>query len=189
MDKMINRRPKADEYKDEFEDVWRLYPRKLGKRKALLHYTKARKSGVSIEEIKAGIERYIRYIEHYEIQPIYIKHPTNWFSMGCWSDEYEELEGNEMNLMEQITENMKERYFAKLDGLNALRETLERLDTKYEEYCFKDEFVAHLITEKINYFNDVSAELQGDLKKMREECFTTEELHEMKLEYHAQNKR
>lgn len=77
-------------YNSEFENLWKEYPRKQGKDKALKAYIKFRASGGEVEKVKQGIERYKRYIEANKIEQRYIKHGSTWFAGQCWDDEYEE---------------------------------------------------------------------------------------------------
>lgn len=74
---------------DEFETLWKMYPRKLGKPKALNAYTKARKGGTTYGQIKQGLENYNKYIKVTKTQKEYIKHGSTWFGNECWNDEYD----------------------------------------------------------------------------------------------------
>ena len=53
----------TSDFESEFETIWKKYPRKDGKKKALVHYTAARKKGVSYETISDGLDRYLEYIK------------------------------------------------------------------------------------------------------------------------------
>lgn len=75
-------------YNKEFDELWKLYPRKQGKAKALQSYIKARKNGVDFDTIKKGVENYFRYVENNRIEQEYIKHGSTWFNQECWNDEY-----------------------------------------------------------------------------------------------------
>ena len=75
----------------EFEQLWELYPKKMGKKDALKHYIKSRKK-YSYEQIKQGIERYVDYIEQNNIQEQYIKYGSSWFNQECWNDTYDKKE-------------------------------------------------------------------------------------------------
>lgn len=79
-----------NKYLSEFENLWKEYPRKQGKDKALKAYVKYRLNGGEVEKVKQGIERYKRYIEANKIEQRYIKHGSTWFAGQCWDDEYEE---------------------------------------------------------------------------------------------------
>lgn len=80
--------PVKPNFKDEFEEVWKMYPRKQGKNNALKSYVKARTLGVSRETIIQGIQDYIRYIKFEGIKPQYIKMGSTWFNQSCWDDDY-----------------------------------------------------------------------------------------------------
>lgn len=72
----------------EFEKLWQLYPRKIGKPKALKAYEKARKNGATFDEVKQGIEAYRRQIEALKTDTEYIKHGSTWFHNEAWKDDY-----------------------------------------------------------------------------------------------------
>lgn len=72
----------------EFETLWKMYPRKQGKTKALKAYQKAIKDGVSFETVEQGIKAYCEYIKKNKVKGEYIKHGSTWFNGYCWNDEY-----------------------------------------------------------------------------------------------------
>lgn len=72
----------------EFETLWKMYPRKIGKGKALKAYQKARKAGATFEQVKNGITAYCRQIAVLKTATEYIKHGSTWFNGECWNDEY-----------------------------------------------------------------------------------------------------
>lgn len=74
-------------YNDEFEQIWKKYPRKQGKKQAQSAFERAIRQGVSLDDIKQGIERYLRYIKENKIEPRYIKQGSTWFRNECWTDE------------------------------------------------------------------------------------------------------
>lgn len=76
----------------EFETLWKLYPRKIGKPKALKAYQKARKAGTSYETIETGIKAYKEQIKRLKTDKQYIKHGSTWFMNECWNDEYGEID-------------------------------------------------------------------------------------------------
>lgn len=76
----------------EFETLWKMYPRKVGKEAALKAYTKARtakKAPVTFEQVKQGIENYVRQIEAKHTETQYIKHGSSWFNSRAWDDDYD----------------------------------------------------------------------------------------------------
>lgn len=81
-----------DLLKEEFEILWHNYPKKIGKPKALEKYKKYRKSKkddyCTFEEVQAGLEKYLKYIEQNKewYRP---KDGSTWFNQRCWLDEYE----------------------------------------------------------------------------------------------------
>lgn len=75
--------------KAEFETLWKKYPRKIGKSKAMKVYVKARKSGTTYEEVEQGISAYCEYIEKQKIETAFVKHGSTWFNNQSWNDSYE----------------------------------------------------------------------------------------------------
>lgn len=80
---------KTEKLEQEFESLWKRYPRKIGKAKAMQSYKKARKtSKTSYEKIEQGLYRYIDYINDREIDEQFIMHGSTWFNQAKWEDEY-----------------------------------------------------------------------------------------------------
>lgn len=76
-------------YQSEFEKVWSLYPRKMGKQDALKAFIKARKEGIDVETIESGIRSYTEHIKANNTEERFIKHGSTYFNQRCWYDEYE----------------------------------------------------------------------------------------------------
>lgn len=77
----------ASQLSEEFEALWKLYPRKQGKDRAGRAYRAARRAGVSAETIRAGIEAYNERIDREQIGMNYIVHGGNWFAGHRWEDD------------------------------------------------------------------------------------------------------
>lgn len=73
----------------EFEEVWKLYPRKEDKKKAFMAYKTARKKA-SFDEIKKGVETYSNYIKENNTDKCYIKLGATYFNGECWANNYEQ---------------------------------------------------------------------------------------------------
>lgn len=73
----------------EFEEVWKLYPRKEDKKKAFMAYKSARKKA-SFDEIKKGVETYSNYIKASNTDKCYIKLGATYFNGECWANNYEQ---------------------------------------------------------------------------------------------------
>lgn len=84
----INKSITNKDLEEEFELVWKEYPRKQGKANALKAYIKARKKGTTKEDILLGLENYVNYITIEKVQPQYIKQGSTWFNQECWNDDY-----------------------------------------------------------------------------------------------------
>lgn len=83
------KRTKKVDYSEEFEDVWKEYPKKQGKEQARKAYQTARKEGVEKDLIVAGLKSYKAYIDERNIEDRYIKNGSTWFNQRCWNDKYE----------------------------------------------------------------------------------------------------
>ena len=77
------------DYESEFEEVWKLYPKKQGKVNALKDYIKARKSGVSRKTIEDGITAYSDYCRRNDR---FFKDGSTWFHQKCWEEDYSDDE-------------------------------------------------------------------------------------------------
>ncbi|KAF0341471.1 DNA replication protein DnaD [Pediococcus acidilactici] len=74
---------------ENFEKLWKLYPRKEGdKKRAEKAYLKAIKNGVTNKEIQTGIVNYIVKIKAEGIERKYIAQGSTWFNQNRWTDEY-----------------------------------------------------------------------------------------------------
>lgn len=76
------------ELENDFEEVWKAYPKKQGKEAAKKAYIKARKAGTSNLEIIKGLTQYKLFIQANNTSERYIKHGSTWFNQQCWQDDY-----------------------------------------------------------------------------------------------------
>lgn len=97
----------AKKLRDDFEKLWKLYPRKKGKEAAFKHYKKAIKSGSSNKEIQEGILEYQKEIKFKQITEEYIKHGSTWFSNRGWEDEYTYSNNNTKSISDEIAESQR----------------------------------------------------------------------------------
>jgi Protein of unknown function (DUF1376) len=77
----------------EFERWWKLYPRKIGKRKAREAYAKARKK--VLEQILIGGAKQAS-TQFAETDPKFIPHPATWLNGERWTDEQNQQPGKKM---------------------------------------------------------------------------------------------
>lgn len=73
---------------EDFNKLWKLYPRKEGKKKAFEAYKRAIKNGTTNKEIQTGIVNYLAQIRVQRTSKQYIKQGSTWFNGECWNDEY-----------------------------------------------------------------------------------------------------
>lgn len=97
----------SEELKNDFEKLWKLYPRKKGKDAALKHYKKAIKSGSTNKQIQAGIMAYRKEIETQGIKEEFIKYGSTWFSNHGWEDEYTYSNDTKKSISDEIAESQR----------------------------------------------------------------------------------
>ncbi len=68
-----------------FDDFYRLFPRKVGRRAAEQEWTKAIKRGEDPLAIIDGLRRNLAYLESRPME--FRPHPRTWLSQGRWEDE------------------------------------------------------------------------------------------------------
>lgn len=72
----------------EFEELWKQYPRKEKKDMAKTSYIKARKENTTYEEVEKGLQRFIEHIQDEGTEKQFIPHGSTWFNQKRWQDEY-----------------------------------------------------------------------------------------------------
>jgi hypothetical protein len=81
--------PILSQIEREFETLWKMYPRKMGKAKAMQSYIKARKTKKTLyETVEKGLYRYNDYLKNQGIEEQFIMHGSTWFNGEKWLDEY-----------------------------------------------------------------------------------------------------
>jgi hypothetical protein len=83
-----NNTSKNKQLEEDFDKLWKLYPRKEGKKKAFEAYKRAIKNGTTNKEIQTGIVNYLAQIRVQRTNKQYIKQGSTWFNGECWNDEY-----------------------------------------------------------------------------------------------------
>lgn len=90
-DNEINKSTDKPLIERDFEECWKIYPKKQGKKKAFEAYKRAvkRKDNPANKEIVInGINNYLEYIRINKIQEKYIKQGATYFCNEGWNDEY-----------------------------------------------------------------------------------------------------
>lgn len=98
----------------EFEEVWKLYPRKEDKKKAFSAYKTARKKA-SFDEIKKGVETYSNHIKASNTDKRYIKLGATYFNGECWANNYEQAEPKEELIKGKYTRAQVEEFAKQLN--------------------------------------------------------------------------
>lgn len=71
-----------------FEDFWKAYPRKEGKKAAQAAWTRATKA-TDTEVILTGLARSLAHWQEKRTETRFIPHPTTWLNQGRWDDQHE----------------------------------------------------------------------------------------------------
>ena len=101
-----------EELTNEFEMLWKLYPRKIGKEKSLKKYLEYSKNTDDLfEKVKEGINNYLEYIKTNSIENSYIKHGTTYFNNKSWEDEYPTGKSNSYNTKKVKKEIKKPEWY------------------------------------------------------------------------------
>ena len=78
----------AEKEPDLFEELWKEYPRKEGKKDAYASYKRAIRNGTTNEQIRQGIENYKAWLKA-KNETEYIKHGSTFFKGEHWNDEFD----------------------------------------------------------------------------------------------------
>ena len=81
------KKEKPVKHQTQFDDFYKLYPKKVGKQTALKAYEKALKT-TTHDKIMEGVERYKKHIQSNKTEPQFIAMPATWLNGGRWDDDY-----------------------------------------------------------------------------------------------------
>lgn len=104
--KFQNSKPKAlDQLEIEFEKLWKLYPKKIGKKDAFVSYLNWRRenSENSYEKASKQLSDYLKYIDLNNISPRYVFNGSNWFG-GHINDEIDLSKPKKFNGKKHVRE-------------------------------------------------------------------------------------
>lgn len=95
-----NIQPKADsesDLKNQFAEIWAIYPKRPrgNKKTSFTKYKKALKDGAKHDDIKSGLNSYVRHLQAQGTDNKYIKNAETWFNQAGWEDEYSVAGGEE----------------------------------------------------------------------------------------------
>ena len=81
----VNGREREKILKEEFDDWYQHYPKKVSRGAAEKALARARREGVSLETLIACAKRYVAEMAGKESQ--FIRYPATWLNGKCWLDE------------------------------------------------------------------------------------------------------
>lgn len=90
--KTPNTPPNDDQQRPLFEEFWKLYPRKVGKAKAMSTYfnlMRGEKDPALSKKIIQGLERSLKVWATEKREKQYVPHATTWLNQRRWEDEDE----------------------------------------------------------------------------------------------------
>jgi hypothetical protein len=70
---------------DAFDDFWAAYPRKVGKPAARQAFTRALRTGGTLDAMAAGLNAWTAYWTERD-EPEYVPHPSTWLNQRRWED-------------------------------------------------------------------------------------------------------
>lgn len=85
----ISKKINKKNYTSEFEEWWKLCPKKVDKDKAFkIFQTILEKKKATIEELTEGMKQYFQKCVRENTEEHYIKHPSTWLNCGSWKDDF-----------------------------------------------------------------------------------------------------
>lgn len=147
---------------EDFNKLWKLYPRKEGKKKAYEAYKRAIKKGVTNKEIQTGIVNYLTQIKIQGTDKKYIKQGSTWFNGNCWDDEYN-VSGNSSPVNQNKT-------FSSAGRATRTSDDLEREERENQIEGFMRNYASHPEW----YTSESVKEFLEDFPEMKEEVLKIE---------------
>lgn len=119
------------EIEKDFEKVWKMYPKKEGKKNAFKHFQKSIKGGATVEQVELGIIGYIEHCKKENRDLQYYKNGSTFFNQETWNDYYE---------AKKEEEEAKERKRMKENAYLIETEKREKeYDEKLKKFTIEDE--------------------------------------------------
>ena len=108
----VNARERKKVLKEEFDNWYQHYPRKVSRGAAEKALARVRREGASLETLIEGAKRYAGQVAGQEAR--YIKHPATWLNGKCWLDEPEPQPKAELKWWEK--RQLEEEHRAQMNG-------------------------------------------------------------------------
>lgn len=78
---------KTDPVLTDFDLFWQAYPRKVGKKKARIAWTKARPDTETVQKMLDALAWQVNQPQWTKDGGAYVPHPTTWLNEERWDDE------------------------------------------------------------------------------------------------------
>lgn len=98
----IRTKEQIDIYIEQFDSIWSMYPRKLGRKEAFRHYKASVKKPEDLDALKTALTN---YKNSREVADGYIKHGSTWFNQ--WQDWVDNPEPGEDPAITKMKESLK----------------------------------------------------------------------------------
>lgn len=109
--------PRSNIYSPFFEEVWKIYPRKIGKRKAAKCANRLLKDGAPQASVLKAAQNYAAWTLTQQKEPAFIKHPSTFYGPdGHWEEWVKGTPEGEASIVPQ-----KENTIEKLERLERER--------------------------------------------------------------------
>lgn len=124
-------------YTPEFEEWWKLYPRKVEKKRAFTAFKKAIKTN-NYDDLLDGLKGYVQYIEQNKIEERFIKHASTFLNGESFKDFIDREEDKKVvHLTEEQRRKIKltKQYDEVMDKMNFAEsiEEIRELEKEAEE--------------------------------------------------------
>ena len=119
-----------DIYNKQFEEIWKLYPRKKGKKDAKRYFNASIKSDKDNEDIRIALNNYLADIERNKTPEKYIQHGSKWFNN--W---YDWLETN--------SDKTDQTSIIPESTLKTIKKKLDKTTKPEEVLCIKQKWIAY----------------------------------------------
>lgn len=90
----------SDSYSEEFENLWKTYPKKIDKKQGYKSFKAANKKH-SFEIIMSGVKGYADHIKRNGTETKFVKHASTFFNNECYLEYVEQPKSSESNKPKQ----------------------------------------------------------------------------------------
>lgn len=142
---------------ENFEKLWKLYPKKRDKKKAFGAYKRAIKKGVTNKKIQDGIVAMIREAKLNRTPDQFIRYGGTWFNQEGWDDEYSVNSGESKPFVsEPRAKDVEELDYSRQQTVRKYYAQFHDIDQVVHE--IESGFDLHLTREEVEGYLDGAGE-------------------------------